>query len=129
VGEYAEVDKDGHGMPIEVICPGDDYWPLPWYFRSYSNVRWANKVSKETNLAPLILASPSVEADLAEKLYDESIPFEQRQMYVYLFDKPYYVWLRPQVELLGFVRKDLWEACQAATAPDPNSLVEKASEK
>ena len=129
VGEYVEVDKDGRDMPIEVICPGDDYWPLPWYFRSYSNVRWANKVSKETNLAPLILASPSVEADLAEKLYDESIPFEQRQMYVYLFDKPYYVWLRPQVELLGFVRKDLWEARQAATATDPNSLVEKASEK
>jgi hypothetical protein len=86
-------------------------------------------VHKETDLAPLILASPSVEADLTEKLYDEAIPFEQRQMYVYLFDKPYYVWLRPQVELLGFVRKDLWEARQATTAPDPNSLVGKASEK
>jgi uncharacterized protein (TIGR03663 family) len=129
VEEYAEVHKDGRDMPIEVICPGDDYWPLPWYFRSYSKVRWANKVQKETDLAPLILASPSVEADLTEKLYDEAIPFEQRQMYVYLFDKPYYVWLRPQVELLGFVRKDLWEARQAATGPDPNSLVDKASEK
>ncbi|MBN2270791.1 MAG: TIGR03663 family protein [Sedimentisphaerales bacterium] len=129
VGEYAEVYNDGRNIPIEVICPGDDYWPLPWYFRSYPNVRWANKVQKETSLAPVVLASPSVEADLAEKLYDESIPFEQRQMYVYLFDRPYYVWLRPQVELLGFVRKDLWEARQAATAPDPNELAGKASEK
>jgi predicted membrane-bound mannosyltransferase len=127
VEEYARACEDGHNMPIEVICPGDDYWPLPWYFRSFPHVLWANKVDDRTGRAPLILASPTVEADLAEKFYAESIPFEQRQMYLYLFDWPHYVWLRPQVELLGFVRKDLWEGLQRG--PDPNELIRKASEK
>ena len=128
VEEYTRGHEDDPNVVIDVICPGDDYWPLPWYFRSYPNVRWASKVRRQTDLAPLILASPSVEADLMN--YDDSIPFEQRQqMYLYLFDKPYYLWLRPQVKLLGFVRKDLWEGHQAATAPDPNELIRKASEK
>jgi len=129
VEEYTRGHEDDPNMAIEVICPGDDYWPLPWYFRSYSTVRWADRVRRETGFASLILASPSVEADLTAKSFDESIPFEQRQMYLYLFEKPYYLWLRPQVKLLGFVRKDLWEAHQAATAPDPNELIGKASEK
>ena len=127
VEECACACGDGHNMPIEVICPGDDYWPLPWYFRSFPHVLWANKVDDRTGRAPLILASPTVEADLAERVCDESIPFEQRQMYLYLFDWPHYVWLRPQVELLGFVRKDLWEGLQRV--PDPNELIRKASEK
>jgi hypothetical protein len=29
-----------------------------------------------------------------------------------LFDEPYYVWLRPKVMLMGFVRKDLWDRYQ-----------------
>jgi len=87
VEEYTLGHEDDPNMAIDVICPGDDYWPLPWYFRSYSTVRWANRVRGETGLSSLILASPSVEADLTEKFYDESIPFEQRQMYLYLFDK------------------------------------------
>ena len=127
VEEYARACGNGHNMPIEVICPGDDYWPLPWYFRSFPHVLWANKVDDRTGRAPLILASPTVEADLAERFYAESIPFEQRQMYLYLFDWPHYVWLRPQVELLGFVRKDLWEGLQRV--PDPNELINKAAEK
>ena len=127
VEEYTHTREDGHNIPIEVICPGDDYWPLPWYFRSFPHVLWANKVDERTGRAPLILASPAVEADLAERFYDESVPFEQRQMYLYLFDRPYYVWLRPQVELLGFVRKDLWESLQRG--PDPNELIRKAAEK
>lgn len=127
--EYTRGHEDDPNMAIEVVCPGDDYWPLPWYFRSYSTVRWANRVLRETGFAAVILASPSVEADLTDKFFDESIPFEQRQMYLYLFDKPFYLWLRPQVKLLGFVRKDMWEARQAATAPDPNDLIRKTPEK
>ena len=129
VEEYTRGHEDDPNMAIEVICPGDDYWPLPWYFRSYSTVHWANSVRGRTGFASVILASPSVEAALTDKFYDESIAFEQRQMYLYLFDKPYYLWLRPQVRLLGFVRKDLWETHQAATAPDPNDLIGKRSEK
>ncbi|MHC4753039.1 MAG: hypothetical protein ACYTFW_24645 [Planctomycetota bacterium] len=98
-------------MSIDVICPGDDYWPLPWYLRSFKKIRWSNQVVNNTNSAPLIIASPEVEAALTNKLYALT-PLEERQMYLFLFDQPYYMWLRPEVKLLGFVRKDLWESFQ-----------------
>ena len=65
----------------------------------------------DADSAPLIIASPEVEGALTEKLY-KLTPVEKRQMYLFLFDKPYYVWLRPEVKLLGFVRRDLWERYQ-----------------
>ncbi|MFH1718158.1 MAG: flippase activity-associated protein Agl23 [Planctomycetota bacterium] len=109
IEEYARAHEKGRDMPIDVICSGDDYWPLPWYLRSFTAVRWSNHVVNDVPSAPLIIASPDVEAALTNKLYVLT-PQEQRQMYLFLFDKPYYVWLRPAVKLLGFVRKDLWTA-------------------
>jgi uncharacterized protein (TIGR03663 family) len=108
IKEYASVYDDGDDMPIDVICPGDDYWPLPWYLRSFKKVSWSNHVVKDADSAPLIIASPEVEGAVIEKLY-KLTPVEKRQMYLFLFDKPYYVWLRPEVKLLGFVRRDLWD--------------------
>jgi uncharacterized protein (TIGR03663 family) len=123
---YAAADPNGHRMDIELICPGHDYWPLPWYLRSFTRVHYRDRVGDEPP-APLIIASDTVENDLRNKFYDESIPFEQRHLYMYLFDPPYYVWLRPNIKLLGFVRKDLWDA--AVRGQDPNELIKNAPEK
>ena len=95
-------------MRIQIICPDGDYWPLPWYLRSFSKVEWQDKVAIDAPSAPLIIASDKMEKTLTDKLYSQT-PLKERQMYMFLFDEPYYVWLRPQVKLLGFVRKDLWE--------------------
>lgn len=111
VQELAQAHPDGRDMDIQVICPGRDYWPLPWYLRSFRRVGWYQEVPADEPFAPVIIISPSVEAALTKKLYDET-PLESRQMYMYLFDKPYYVWLRPKVKLVGLVRKDLWERFQ-----------------
>jgi predicted membrane-bound mannosyltransferase len=96
-------------MHIQVICPGKDYWPLPWYFRRFEKdvIGWWDKIDPNTPSAPLIIASPEVEAELTNKLYNLT-PLEDRQMYLFLFEKPYYMWLRPKIKLLGFVKKDLW---------------------
>jgi len=123
---YAAADPNGHRMDIDVICPGHDYWPLPWYLRSFSRVHYRNKVDNELP-APLVIASETVENDLRNKFYNESIPFEQRHLYMYLFEKPDYLWLRPNVKLLGFVRKDLWDT--AARGPDLNELIKNVPEK
>ena len=114
-------------MHIQVVCPGKDYWPLPWYFRgtpfSENNGKWEPRgfekhvigwwdhVDPNTPSAPLIIASPEVETALTDKLYNLT-PAEDRQMYLFLFEKPYYMWLRPKIKLLGFVRKDLWNYYQ-----------------
>jgi predicted membrane-bound mannosyltransferase len=126
IEEYASAHEDGYNIPVDVICPQGDYWPLPWYLRSFKEIRWSNEVDNDTASAPLIIASPDVEAALTNKLYSLT-PLQERQMYLYLFDKPYYVWLRPQVKVLGFVRKDLWDLCYMG--PDPDELIKKASEK
>jgi hypothetical protein len=44
-------------------------------------------------------------------------------MYLYLFDEPNYIWARPGVKLLGFVRKDLWDE-HASRQSDPAALIE-----
>jgi uncharacterized protein (TIGR03663 family) len=96
-------------MHIQVICPGKDYWPLPWYLRRFEPgvIDWWDQVDANTPSAPLIIASPEVEAPLTNKLYNLT-PLEDRQMYLFLFDKPYYMWLRPKIKLVGFVRTDVW---------------------
>lgn len=108
VREYASVYDNAQDMPIQVICPGSDYWPLPWYLRDFNNVAWWDKVKVDEPSAPLIITSDKTEGDLANKLYSRT-PLEERQMYMYLLDEPYYIWLRPKTKLLGFVRKDLWD--------------------
>ena len=124
VEEYAGANQEGRDIPIQVICPGSDYWPLPWYLRSFSNVAWWDKVIEDVPSAPLIICSDKVEGALAKKLYTLT-PLEERQMYLYLFDKPYYVWLRPQVKLLGFVRKDLWDSYRQQQAGTPKTEAEE----
>ncbi len=126
IKEYAGFHEDGYDIPIDVICREDDYWPLPWYLRSLKGTRWLNEVDNDAASAPLIIISPDIEAALTNKLYALT-PLQERQMYLYLFDKPYYMWLRPTIKLKGFVRKDLWDRCNKG--PDPEELIRKAPEK
>ena len=113
IEEVAQVHPEGHNIYIQVICPAADYWPLPWYLRSFPNVGWWNNVDENIPAAPVIIASPSVVPALMRKLY-ELPPPGKRNLYVPLFDS--YTELRPQVELLGFVTKDLWDRFQQQQA-------------
>ena len=128
IEEMARAHPDGYRMHIQIICPGKDYWPLPWYLRrfEYGTIDWWESVDNGGASAPLIICSPEVEAALTRKLYALT-PFEQRKMYMFLFDEPYYMWLRPKVKLLGFVRKDLWDANYVG--PDPEELIRESSKK
>jgi uncharacterized protein (TIGR03663 family) len=125
IEEYARVHEDGYDMRIDIVCPGKDYWPLPWYLRSFGRISWSDHIARGADSAPLIVASPEVEGALTEKLY-KLTPVEKRQMYLFLFDKPYYVWLRPEVKLIGFVRKDLWDRLLRQPAEEAQTLTEGA---
>jgi uncharacterized protein (TIGR03663 family) len=109
VEEIAQAHPDGRNMYVQVICPGDDYWPLPWYLRAFANIGWWKQVDENAPAAPLIIACPKVEPALMRKLYEVPPP-GQRPLYVPLFDT--YTELRPQIELRGYVRKDLWDRFQ-----------------
>lgn len=108
VKDVAAVHPDGRKMTIQVICPGHDYWPLPWYLRSFSKVYWWGEIGESELPAPIIIAPPSLKPALLN-FFDRPPP-GKKNLYVPLFDT--YVELRPQVELLGFVTKDLWDSYQ-----------------
>lgn len=109
VEQIAQVHPDGYDMHIEVICPNDDYWPLPWYLRRFTSIGWYSEVDDSARIAQLIIASPAVEAALSRKMY-EIAPPGARNLYVPLLDT--YLELRPSVEITGFVTKDLWDKFQ-----------------
>jgi uncharacterized protein (TIGR03663 family) len=110
VEEIANVHKDSRKMEIHFICPDEhDFWPFPWYLRSFASVGYWTTVTDRVVSASVIIASPSVEGQLLKKLY-ELPPPGQKKLYVHLFDS--YVELRPGVELRGYVPKDLWDNFQ-----------------
>ena len=109
IDDLAKVHPDGKNMFIEVISTDSDYWPLPWYLRSFPNIGWWNEVNMNRAAAPVIIASPDVEPDILKKLYDLPPPGE-KNLYVPLFET--YTELRPAVELRGYVVKELWDTYQ-----------------
>jgi uncharacterized protein (TIGR03663 family) len=113
VEAIAQAHPDGRNLYIQVICPDDDYWPLPWYLRSFTNIGWWKQVDENLPTAPILIASPKFESALMRKFY-ELPPPGQRPLYVPLFDS--YTELRPQIELRGYVRKELWDRFQASVA-------------
>ncbi len=109
IKKLAEVHPNGNNMYIEVICRGNDYWPLPWYLRDFPNTGWWNRVNMDNPAAPVIIASPEFEPDITKKLY-EIPPPGKKNLYLPLFET--YTELRPMVELRGYVIKELWDKYQ-----------------
>jgi uncharacterized protein (TIGR03663 family) len=106
VETLAAAHPQGLAMPVEVISAGN-LWPLPWYLRRFSGVRWETAPVNDGVHAPLILSTPDMEDAIRQKLY-EWRPAGQRDLYVPIFDQP--VDLRPQLEVRGYASKTLWEA-------------------
>lgn len=90
---------------LQVIYPGHDYWPLPWYLRDLRNISWLSAVDFDGPVAPFII-SHLPNPDLTKKLY-ELPPPGQRLLYIPLFEEPRQ--LRPGAPVNAFLRKDLWE--------------------
>ncbi len=109
IDDLAGVHPDGKNMYIEVIGTDSDYWPLPWYLRSYPNIGWWNEVNMDGAAAPVIIATPDVERDIIKKLYEIPPPSE-KNLYVPLFES--YTELRPTVEIRGYVVQELWNTYQ-----------------
>ncbi|HYP14921.1 MAG TPA: glycosyltransferase family 39 protein [Bryobacteraceae bacterium] len=95
----------GTKTPIGIYTR-ENWWPLPWYLRGNPNVRWSREVVPQGAAAAVVLASPDMEPALQKKFY-EGPPPGQRELYMNLFREP--VYLRPQVEVRGYVRKSLWD--------------------
>jgi uncharacterized protein (TIGR03663 family) len=105
----------GYKMPIWVVCTDGDYWPLPWYLRSFESVGWCSDANEIRLPADIVIASAAIEDAVVSRLYDLSPPGSQN-LYVPLFDN--YVQLRPNVELRGLVTKDLLDKYKSSVSED-----------
>jgi hypothetical protein len=119
VREVAAAYADPQAVPIEVICPDDDFWPLPWYLRDLQHVGYYRQVPGQST--PLvIIVDPKVKPALIKKLF-ETLPPGERYLYAELLpeDEPRGWRLRRNYFLQAYVRSDLWDAYQAAVAEGP----------
>jgi uncharacterized protein (TIGR03663 family) len=94
VNEIDQVAKragTGDDTGITIVSP--DYWPLPWYFRDYKRVGYYGHVSQSNE--PVIIASETQRDEVMTTFGDRYREVGTKQR------------LRPGVELILFVRKDL----------------------
>ncbi len=91
---YAEKSGTGKNATIEIVSP--EYWSMPWYMNDYPNANFRGSFL-DVNTAEMIVAS--------EKQKDE---LNERYGAHYKFEGEYP--LRPGVDLLLLVRKDLADA-------------------
>ena len=94
--KLAQTHPQGYQMPVQVITPGADYWPLPWYLRAFSQVAFWDKLPDNLD-APVVIGSSKLNRTLVAKLDPTHM------------DIGYYE-LRPSVFLAAHVRMNLWEA-------------------
>ncbi|MCG6927013.1 MAG: TIGR03663 family protein [Acidobacteria bacterium] len=103
--ELTRAHPEGSAMPIQIISR-ENLWPLPWYLRGLSGVRWWNGVSDEAENAPVIVVTPEMEPALVRRLYDVPPPGE-RELYMSIYERR--LELRPRVEVRGYASKALWD--------------------
>jgi predicted membrane-bound mannosyltransferase len=103
IEKVARSQPSGYATAIDIFT-GENWWPLPWYLRRFSQVRWWSAVPRSGRAGPVVLCSPVQEEAVARLLYEGPPPGE-RELFVNLF--PRAVWLRPGVEVRGYVAASL----------------------
>jgi uncharacterized protein (TIGR03663 family) len=78
-----------------VAVVGVDYWPLPWYLRSFDRIGYWKSASPELIHLPLIFALPDTTGEVSQVLEASHVPLPRG--------------LRTGVPMHLFVRKDLWK--------------------
>jgi uncharacterized protein (TIGR03663 family) len=90
----ARVHPQPERFAVQVMAPGGDYWPLPWYLRGFKNVGWWPEVPADP-YASLMIVSAKFGADLDEKS-------NKRWLMVGLFEN------RPGLFFELYVELELW---------------------
>lgn len=95
IERYADKSGKGRDATIEIVSP--DYWPLTWYLNDYAHANF-NGAPVDANAAEMIVAKKNDQ--------DKDIIIKYAAHYRFVGVYP----LRPGVDLMLLVRKDLAEA-------------------
>jgi len=116
--QFAKQDSRGYELPIQVIAPGHDYWPLPWDLRDFDRIEWWDSIDTTATPADIIVLRTTafdretMEFDLPKFIYG-GFPAGEKQLYSYLFDNS--VSLRPGVDLTTLVKHDILDQSPMGT--------------
>ena len=95
--QLRQVAPGGTLEPIGVI--GGDYWPLPWYLRSFDQIGYWQDPPQDLASLPLVLAMPDAVGEVMGDLEKSHIMLPRG--------------LRANVPVYLFVRNDVWERWNA----------------
>ena len=90
--QLRQISPSGGLEPIGVI--GTEYWPLPWYLRSFEKIGYWPTPATDLTPLPLVFAMPEVEEAVAVSLQETHTALPRG--------------LRAGVAVTLFVRKDIW---------------------
>ena len=114
IEQATNASEDGKDTLIQVVAAGGDYWPLPWYLRSFTRVGYHNKMDASVCDAPIIVANALQEQEVLDLLYSVPKPGE-KYLYMPLFENS--LSLRPGVRWQGYIRKQLLDQMQRHSTP------------
>jgi len=108
IRDLAALHQGHERMPVTVIAPPDEQWPLPWYLRTMTSVGyWTDATNSPDLNAPVVVASIAhaemLDATLGDRYVSE------------------FFGLRPEVLLTLYVERGLWERFLARAAMDGGS--------
>ncbi len=108
IEQFAQTRPDGWSTHLQVFCPEDDYWPLPWYLRRFTRVGWFHD-TPSGRPAPIIVTQPACESMLLQYLYVQQPP-GKRDLFgpLPVMEGDREIYLRPHVVLRTYVRLDDW---------------------
>jgi len=113
IKQIAALHPDGTAMHVQVICPDDDHWPLPWYLREFRRVDWYPGIPGG-RAAPVIITRPELDRAVLQYVYVDQPPGQRplRDLFRKESGEPWQ--LRPHVPLLVLVRLDLLQKYRSA---------------
>ena len=113
VERVAAVSPDRHNVLIKVIAPAMDYWPLPWYLRSFTQVGYWETLPIDP-LAPIVIVTP----ELVEDVQAAATEYYQTAIYG----------VRPDVKLVVCVEPGLYRRWLAQQVKTPTTAREATEE-
>lgn len=111
----AAVQGNPATLAINVMAPGGDYWPLPWYLRGFPEVTWSVGIPDDP-FAPIVVAGARLNAALDEKS-------DKRWISVGYYEQ------RPRVFLEMFVELELWKRYVETLPRDRDDDAAEADDK
>ncbi len=103
LGDAVKTSPEGYRLRMNIIS-ADNYWPLPWYLRSFERVGWYNTMDEMNAPADIIITTAAQDTAIIDTLYRLQ-PAGRKSLYAPLFNQRLY--LRPGVELHGYITQEL----------------------